>query len=225
MGPRGGVGEGGRGCLTPARSEIDRLLQFRRLLLWHRWWDCCANGMRFVLSHPVPKQGERVGQPAPGLPLSPSSSAVETPFIQGLLWVWRGFWTQRKICAKRVSKIAQTRRIAPGRLNFSCKKRQKWRAFTMHRLTTFAHRRNRDGTYDSICTQCYATVASASNEEALSSPESAHACDRMAPYLANPGSTHESMFMLGQVRGDSISEPMNPDRPATRDFPCEQNCD
>jgi hypothetical protein len=42
---------------------------------------------------------------------------------------------------------------------------------------SFAHRRNRNGSYDSICTKCYATVASAESEEALSSLESAHVCD------------------------------------------------
>jgi hypothetical protein len=76
---------------------------------------------------------------------------------------------------------------------------------SMHKLTTFAHRRNFDGTYDSICTKCYATAATAANEEALSSPESGHACDLMALYMANPNSTPQSMPMLGQVTGNRLS--------------------
>jgi hypothetical protein len=43
--------------------------------------------------------------------------------------------------------------------------------------THYPHRRNEDGSYDSICTACYATVASSWPEEALAEFESAHTCD------------------------------------------------
>lgn len=41
---------------------------------------------------------------------------------------------------------------------------------------TFPHRRNADGTYDSICTKCFVTVASTNNEADLLKAEEAHIC-------------------------------------------------
>jgi hypothetical protein len=73
----------------------------------------------------------------------------------------------------------------------------------MHKLTSFAHRHNYDGSYDSIRTKCYATIASAGSEEALSSPESAHICDPMALYLAEQGSIPVSVLRLGLVAWSS----------------------
>lgn len=46
----------------------------------------------------------------------------------------------------------------------------------------FPHRLNADGSYDSICTVCYSTVASADKEIDLAVPESAHRCDPVALY-------------------------------------------
>jgi len=43
--------------------------------------------------------------------------------------------------------------------------------------TLYPHRHNEDGSYDSICTTCYATVASSWEETALAEHESAHTCD------------------------------------------------
>jgi hypothetical protein len=60
----------------------------------------------------------------------------------------------------------------------------------MHMLPSFAHRRNFDGNYDSICTRCYATAASAGNEETLSSSEAAHVCEPRGVYLAD----HDSVL-------------------------------
>jgi hypothetical protein len=40
----------------------------------------------------------------------------------------------------------------------------------------FAHRRNKDGTTDSTCLFCYASVASHTNESALSGAEAIHNC-------------------------------------------------
>jgi hypothetical protein len=41
---------------------------------------------------------------------------------------------------------------------------------------SYVHRSNRDGSYDSICTGCFATVASARNEAELSMRECTHVC-------------------------------------------------
>jgi hypothetical protein len=43
--------------------------------------------------------------------------------------------------------------------------------------TLYPHRRNDDGSYDSICTSCYATVASSWSEGELAEHEGAHTCD------------------------------------------------
>jgi hypothetical protein len=48
----------------------------------------------------------------------------------------------------------------------------------------YVHRPNRDGSYDSICTRCYATVASARNETELSMHETTHICIPDWPYRA-----------------------------------------
>ena len=69
--------------------------------------------------------------------------------------------------------------------------------------TNFAHRRNADGSYDSICLKCYATAARAENEELLSSSESAHVCDSSALYLVNQGSIPVRIPMLGLVTWSS----------------------
>jgi len=42
---------------------------------------------------------------------------------------------------------------------------------------TFAHRTNRDGTIDSICKECFVTVATAMWESELDQPEHTHVCD------------------------------------------------
>lgn len=41
----------------------------------------------------------------------------------------------------------------------------------------FFHRENRDGTFDSVCGECFATVASEKNEHDLKRAEEDHACD------------------------------------------------
>jgi hypothetical protein len=40
----------------------------------------------------------------------------------------------------------------------------------------FAHRLNKDGTIDSICLFCYATVSSSTNESELAGAEAIHNC-------------------------------------------------
>ena len=41
----------------------------------------------------------------------------------------------------------------------------------------FPHRHNSDGSHDSICVNCYATVASVDNEGDLAQREQDHVCD------------------------------------------------
>src|ERR1051325_3463202 len=40
-----------------------------------------------------------------------------------------------------------------------------------------AHRRNDDGTFDSICLRCFITVEHAAEEEDVQAPECVHVCD------------------------------------------------
>lgn len=41
----------------------------------------------------------------------------------------------------------------------------------------FPHRHNKDGSYDSICISCYATIASVRNEAELAKLEQDHVCE------------------------------------------------
>jgi hypothetical protein len=41
----------------------------------------------------------------------------------------------------------------------------------------FLHRKNADGTFDSICSRCFVTVATRFRETDLSRPERDHVCD------------------------------------------------
>jgi hypothetical protein len=47
----------------------------------------------------------------------------------------------------------------------------------MTSFISFAHRRNRDSTVDSICTRCYQTIASGQSDSTLKSVEANHLCD------------------------------------------------
>ena len=51
----------------------------------------------------------------------------------------------------------------------------------------FVHRHNRDGTHDSICTVCLATVATVQREWELADCESAHVCEPMDLYRISHG--------------------------------------
>ncbi len=42
----------------------------------------------------------------------------------------------------------------------------------------YAHRHNHDGTFDSICRRCFATVCRAKNETNLANYEKNHSCER-----------------------------------------------
>jgi hypothetical protein len=49
----------------------------------------------------------------------------------------------------------------------------------------FPHRHNSDGSYDSICAECYATVAKVQSEGDLAEHESAHVCQPVDQYQAS----------------------------------------
>jgi hypothetical protein len=44
-------------------------------------------------------------------------------------------------------------------------------------LRTYPHRLNRDGSFDSICLKCFATVANTETETELKAREKIHICD------------------------------------------------
>lgn len=46
--------------------------------------------------------------------------------------------------------------------------------------TTFAHRKNDNGTVDSICRNCFATIGTELSEIALGECEARHKCDEFA---------------------------------------------
>jgi hypothetical protein len=47
-------------------------------------------------------------------------------------------------------------------------------------LPFYPHRQNRDGSFDSICLRCFATVANAKNVDELHTYEKDHVCDEAA---------------------------------------------
>jgi hypothetical protein len=44
-------------------------------------------------------------------------------------------------------------------------------------ILRFPHRRNQDGTYDSICSSCFMTIATREVEAELAQDEAAHSCN------------------------------------------------
>ena len=55
-----------------------------------------------------------------------------------------------------------------------------WKRHSLSETTnaTFPHRRNPDGTLDSICTQCFQTVATEATEDELKAAEGVHRCEQ-----------------------------------------------
>lgn len=70
----------------------------------------------------------------------------------------------------------------------------------------FLHRFNSDGTIDTICRECFITVATRSREADLERPESDHICD---PWVVEKfkedrdHATHILSFHLRRTAGDS----------------------
>jgi len=57
----------------------------------------------------------------------------------------------------------------------------------MSKQCYFAHRERTNGTVDSICLQCYVTVANVEQEENLASLETIHNCVfRLEPWVLTP---------------------------------------
>jgi len=63
----------------------------------------------------------------------------------------------------------------------------------------FPHRQNQDGSYDSICTTCLLTVASAWNEKDLACHEATHICDPVRVYQASYGTTLTKQRLVDQI--------------------------
>jgi hypothetical protein len=57
---------------------------------------------------------------------------------------------------------------------------------TMTNLVSFARRQNRNASVDSICTQCYQTIASANDANQLSSLEQSHVCNLNGEFNQQP---------------------------------------
>ena len=55
----------------------------------------------------------------------------------------------------------------------------------LHAKSAFPHRHNGNGSHDSICTVCLATVASVMNEGELARHEAVHVCDPIRLYQLN----------------------------------------
>lgn len=56
----------------------------------------------------------------------------------------------------------------------------------------FPHRHNEDGSHDSICTVCLATVATVQNEWELAGHESAHVCEPVNLYRLRQSRSSQS---------------------------------
>src|ERR1700738_4501301 len=64
---------------------------------------------------------------------------------------------------------------SPGdRLKFSP---ERGRMMVLTLPVVFPHRRNRDGSFDSICLKCLLTIANARSETDLAKPETYHVCN------------------------------------------------
>src|SRR5579863_2312785 len=73
--------------------------------------------------------------------------------------------------------ILHSRRVQQSVRCVTAKPFGKRKRGTMKAKAEFPHRHNGDGTYDSICTVCLATVATSQNEAELRVQEEAHVCD------------------------------------------------
>jgi hypothetical protein len=61
----------------------------------------------------------------------------------------------------------------------------------------FPHRHNLDGSYDSICIACLATVATVRCEEQLPRVESAHVCDPIRLYQISQSRASDGKHVFG----------------------------
>jgi hypothetical protein len=69
--------------------------------------------------------------------------------------------------------------------------------------TFYAHRRNEDGSYDTICRTCFAALARFKPERELAAYEKAHDCD--SSFLAERGHFHQAESLRLQALARSIT--------------------
>ena len=60
--------------------------------------------------------------------------------------------------------------------------------------STFPHRLNENGTYDSICLVCFQTIATGANEAGLAEGEQRHVCDLNRMFNVDVWSTTEPLL-------------------------------
>jgi hypothetical protein len=98
-------------------------------------------------------------------------------------------WNQHRAVAENaneLSKWEQTSPLIAGNLGEILKQTTGGRMLTSSKAN-FPHRHNPDGSHDSICATCYATVAQAQDEQELDASETAHVCHPTAHYEASHG--------------------------------------
>jgi hypothetical protein len=93
----------------------------------------------------------------------------------------------------------------------------------MHRLTNFAHRHNSDGSYDSICTKCYATVASLGKKR-LCHRSNQHTSATHLPFIWPSEVPSLCPYLCWDWSHGAAQEPTNPGRPTTSNSLSRQNC-
>jgi hypothetical protein len=65
-------------------------------------------------------------------------------------------------------------------------------------MTAYVRRLNPNTSFDSICTKCYMTVASAENEVELLHPESNHVCDPYGEFsVTRLKASHRPVLITG----------------------------
>jgi hypothetical protein len=68
--------------------------------------------------------------------------------------------------------------------------------------TQYAHRRNEDGSYDTICRTCFAAIARSKPESELAVCEKTHHCD--SSFLAERGYFNRAEPLAFPARGRSL---------------------
>jgi hypothetical protein len=64
------------------------------------------------------------------------------------------------------------------------------------RTLVFPHRRNADGTFDSICMNCFLTVSHSKSEAELAESDKNHICD--SSFLAERGMFNDSRLIISR---------------------------
>jgi hypothetical protein len=67
---------------------------------------------------------------------------------------------------------------------------------------TYPHRRNRDGSFDSICTTCFATIGHVESESELTDTDQNHTCEEF--FLRGRGAERSAAFRNFRTRTKNI---------------------